>query len=142
MIGRTQPPLSALTIAQGAYFAATGVWPLVHMRSFERVTGPKVDKWLVRTVGVLVGVIGGVLISAGARRKVTGEVATLAIGSAVGLGIIDTVYATRGRISKIYLADAALEAAIAAAWAATVCRQPPEARTVTRALLSLSSLLS
>ena len=41
-----------LAIAQGVYFAATGVWPLIDMRSFERVTGPKADKWLVRTVGV------------------------------------------------------------------------------------------
>jgi hypothetical protein len=109
-----------LTIAQGTYFAATGLWPIVHMPSFEAVTGPKVDKWLVRTVGVLVGVIGGVLITAGARKKVTGEIAALAIGSAVGLGLIDTVYAARGRISRIYLADAALEAGIAAGWAAVM----------------------
>ena len=51
---------SELAIAQGAYFLGTGVWPLVLMPSFESVTGPKVDKWLVRTVGVLrLGVRGG-----------------------------------------------------------------------------------
>jgi len=121
------PTVRPLTIAQGAYFAATGVWPLVHMRSFEAVTGPKADKWLVRTVGVLVSVIGGVLVAAGARGKITGEVAGLAIGSAVGLGLIDTVYATRGRISRIYLADAALEAAIAAGWAAALAGGAPAA---------------
>jgi len=117
------PTVRPLTIAQGAYFAATGVWPLVHVRSFEAVTGPKADKWLVRTVGVLVTVIGGVLVAAGARGKITGEVA----GSAVGLGLIDTVYATRGRISRIYLADAALEAAIAAGWAAALAGGAPAA---------------
>ena len=120
----TNSTVRPLTIAQGAYFAATGVWPLVHMPSFEAVTGPKVDKWLVRTVGVLVAVVGGVLVAAGVRNKITGEVAALAIGSAVGLGIIDTVYATRGRISRIYLADAALEGAIAAGWAAALAHEP------------------
>jgi len=108
---------NALAIGQGVYFAATGTWPIVDMRSFEAVTGPKVDKWLVRTVGVLVAAIGGALISAGARRAVTPEIAGLAIGSAAGLGLIDVIYASRGRISKIYLADAAAEAAVITAWA-------------------------
>src|SRR3954452_20641659 len=90
---------NALAIGQGVYFAATGIWPIVDMRSFEAVTGPKVDKWLVRTVGVLVGVIGGVLVSAAARRRVTAETAGLAIGSAAGLGLIDTIYSAKGRIA-------------------------------------------
>jgi hypothetical protein len=105
-----------LAVAQGAYFAATGIWPLVDMQSFERVTGPKVDKWLVRTVGVLVAAIGGALAAAGARRAVTPEIAALAAVSAAGLGAIDVIYSTRGRISKIYLADAAAEAVLVAAW--------------------------
>jgi hypothetical protein len=108
---------SRLAIAQGAYFAATGIWPLIDLDSFERVTGPKVDKWLVRTVGVLVAVIGGALMSAGIRRKVSGETIGLAVGSAAGLGLIDAVYAGTGRIARIYLADAAAEAALVAAWA-------------------------
>ena len=107
---------NALAIGQGVYFAATGIWPIVDMRSFEAVTGPKVDKWLVRTVGVLVAAIGGALISAGARRAVTPEIAGLAIGSAAGLALIDVVYSSKGRISKIYLADAAAEAALITAW--------------------------
>src|SRR3954465_6721217 len=109
---------NALAIGQGVYFAATGIWPIVDMRSFEAVTGPKVDKWLVRTVGVLVAAIGGALISAGARRAVTPEIAGLAIGSAAGLGLIDAIYSTKGRISKIYLADAAAEMVLVTAWSA------------------------
>ena len=105
-----------LAVTQGTYFAATGIWPLLDMRSFEKVTGPKVDKWLVRTVGVLVAAIGGALIAAGARRRVTPEIAGLAVASAAGLGLVDVVYSTNGRISKIYLADAAAEAALVAAW--------------------------
>src|SRR5437868_11931097 len=113
---RSDDRRNALAIGQGVYFAATGIWPIVDMRSFEAVTGPKVDKWLVRTVGVLVAVIGGALISAGARRAVTPEVAGLAVGAAAGLGLIDVIYSTSGRISKIYLADAAAEAALVTAW--------------------------
>jgi hypothetical protein len=41
-------------ITQGTYYAATGLWPILWMRSFEAVTGPKQDHWLVKTVGALV----------------------------------------------------------------------------------------
>jgi len=50
------------------------------------------------------------------HRKVTGEITGLAVGSALGLAAIDVVYASLGRISKIYLADAALEGALVGAW--------------------------
>jgi hypothetical protein len=106
-----------LAAAQGVYFAATGLWPLIDMRSFERVTGPKADKWLVRTVGVLIAVIGGTLIAAG-RHEVPPEIGGLAASSAAGLACIDVRYAAKQRIPPIYLADAAVEAAFVSAWAA------------------------
>ncbi len=43
---------------QGIYYVATGLWPILNMRSFEMVTGPKRDKWLVKTVGALITAIG------------------------------------------------------------------------------------
>jgi hypothetical protein len=110
---------STLALGQGCYYLATGVWALVSIRTFEAATGPKVDRWLVKTVGVLVSVIGAVLMLAGWRRRVEPEPALLAAGSAAGLAAIDTVYATKGRISKIYLLDAAVEVALVAAWALT-----------------------
>jgi hypothetical protein len=54
---------------------------------------------------------------AGVRRQTTREVPVLAIGSAAGLAAIDTVYAGRGRISKVYLLDALAEVGLIAAWA-------------------------
>ena len=106
--------------AQAAYFFITGVWPLLHMPSFELVTGPKVDRWLVKTVGTQVAVVGGVLALAAARDRVSPhehpEVPLLAIGSAAGLGAIDVVYASKGRISAVYLLDAALEALLIGGW--------------------------
>ena len=109
---------STLAVGQGAFYLATGVWPLVHDRSFQAVTGPKVDVWLVKTVGCLVSVIGGVLLAAGVRRSVPTELRAIAAGSAAALAAIDIVYASRGRIFPIYLADAAVEIGLVAAWGA------------------------
>ena len=108
---------STLALLQGGYYLLTAVWALVSPGTFQRVTGPKQDYWLVRTVAVLVGVIGAVLAMAGLRRQTTREVPVLAIGSAAGLATIDVAYASQGRISKIYLLDAIAEMALVAAWA-------------------------
>ena len=108
---------SWLAAIQGAYFFVTGVWPLVSIGTFQLVTGPKTDLWLVRTVGVLITVIGAVLLLAAKRRAVTPEVALLAVGSALGLAAIDIIYVTARVIAPIYLADAAAELLLVAAWA-------------------------
>jgi hypothetical protein len=108
----------ALSLAQGTYFFATGVWPLVSIRTFEAVTGPKTDKWLVKTVGVLVAVVGAVLIVAGVRGGVTVEVITLAVGSALGLLGIDVWYVARRIIPPIYLLDALAEFVLVGLWLA------------------------
>jgi energy-converting hydrogenase Eha subunit E len=100
--------------AQGSYFLVTGLWPLIHMSSFEAVTGPKVDDWLVKMVGLLVVVIGGTLYLAAQRGNQTAEILGLAIGSALAFTSIDVWYALTGRISPIYLADAVLELGIVA----------------------------
>lgn len=105
-----------LSLIQGIYFVATGVWPLVSLRTFMMVTGPKVDFWLVKTVGVLVGVIGGVLLVACARNRPVPEVALLAVGSSAGLTAIDVWYVARRVIAPIYLMDAAAEVVLIAAW--------------------------
>ena len=42
-----------LSRAHGLFNVVTGLWPVVHMPSFQAGSGPKVDRWLVRTVGGL-----------------------------------------------------------------------------------------
>ena len=111
-----------LAAGQGAYYLTTGVWPLVDIRSFEWLTGPKADRWLVQTVGVLVGVIGGVLLLAAGRRRLTPELRLLAGGSAAGLAAIDVVFVARRRIRPIYLGDASVNVALAAGWAIAQAR--------------------
>jgi hypothetical protein len=104
-----------LLFLQGAYFAATGVWSLVAIGLFQRVTGPKTDIWLVKTVGVLVSVIGAVLMLAGGRERPTLELRALAVGSAAGLAAIDVVYVAKRRIRSVYLLDALAEAILVGA---------------------------
>jgi len=52
----------ALPLGQGLFYLTSGIWPLLDMPSFEAVTGRKTDKWLVKTVGLLVAVSGSALI--------------------------------------------------------------------------------
>lgn len=100
---------------QGMYFMATGLWPVVHMPSFEAITGPKTDDWLVKMVGLLAFVIGATLYSAARHSRITKDVVLLAIGSALAFTAIDLWYALTGRISLIYIGDAVVEIAMVTA---------------------------
>lgn len=85
------------------------------MRTFEAVTGPKLDRWLVKMVGLL-ATATGVALAVGLRREqISAESRVLAVATAASFCMIDTVYAVNGRISRIYLADAAVEMALIAA---------------------------
>src|SRR5687768_17898387 len=107
-----------LCLVQGIYFFLTGVWPIVHVRSFMAVTGPKHDVWLVKTVGALVTVIGVAIVAGGVRRSgATPELLVVAIGSAFVLMMVDVVYLLRRVIAPIYLADAVAEALLLGGWA-------------------------
>src|SRR5437868_8374523 len=111
--------IAYLSLAHSAYYLITGVWPLVSISTFQKVTGPKTDAWLVKTVGVLVSIIGAV-IGLAARRGNTGpEVKILAVGSALGLAGIDVVYVAQRRIAPIYLLDALAEVLLAGGWMAS-----------------------
>jgi energy-converting hydrogenase Eha subunit E len=52
------------------------------MNTFPKVTGPKTDSWLVKTVGIILAVIGVVLIFARINEEVNTAIIILAIGSA------------------------------------------------------------
>jgi hypothetical protein len=111
--------------AQAAYFLVTGSWAVVHRRSFEAVTGPKVDYWLVRLVGGLAAAIGAALAAGAARRREpAAETVVLAAASAAAFGAADAVYAGSGRIRRVYLLDLAAEAALLAGLTASGRRGP------------------
>jgi hypothetical protein len=120
---RKMPLTSLILLGQGAMYFATGVWPLVSRRTFEKVTGPKTDWWLVKTVGLVITAAGGSMLVAGAKRRTTPEVALLAIGAAAGLTAIDIGYVAKNRISPVYLLDAAAEMGLLASWAVALNRE-------------------
>ena len=111
-----RPHLSFIAKLQGAYWFITGVWPFVHLRNFLWVTGPKEDIWLLYTVSVLIIAIGGVLLAAGVRKKVTYEIKWLGIAGAAGLAGIDVYYALSDVIWDIYLLDAVGEVILIGLW--------------------------
>ena len=99
-------------IVQGAYYCVTGLWPLISMDTFEAVTGEKTDDWLVYMVGGLAAVIGATLLVAARRKSLSAEAVALGLLSAVAFAAVDTVFALNGTISRIYLADAIVQAVI------------------------------
>ncbi len=119
---------SLLSWGQGAYYALTGLWAIVSIGTFQKVTGPKVDTWLVKTVGVLIIVIGGVLGLAGKRGEPVPEVPLLAVGSAAGLTAIDIIYVARKRIRPVYLLDAVAEIGLIALWGVWSSMKPGNRR--------------
>lgn len=135
------PRARLAALGQGAYYLLTGVWPLLHMRSFIAVTGPKRDVWLVRTVGALIAVIGGTLLLGARRQDPRGETRALAVGSAAALTAVDVTYVARGTIAPIYLLDAVAELLLIGAWGSSTVRRrrrtstprrrPPITRQVT-----------
>lgn len=102
--------IKTILTCMGGYYLLTALWPIFHMKSFEAVTGKKTDHWLVKTVSVMIlGSAVVFLLPWWLERDVTLEMRVLAIMNAAGLTVIDVYYSLRGRIRKIYLADAACE---------------------------------
>ena len=90
---------------QGAYYLATGIWPVLNRRSFEAVSGKKHDFWLVRTVGAITAAAGLSITIASRRKESTTEMAALKLGTALGFAAIDLTFGLRRRISAVYLLD-------------------------------------
>jgi hypothetical protein len=107
---------AVLARVHGVFNVASGLWPLVHMRSFERVSGPKTDHWLVQTVGGLLATNGLTQLGAGSSHEGLARARQIGLGTALTMATIDLVHASRGRISKVYLLDAVVEIGWALAW--------------------------
>jgi hypothetical protein len=131
LVNASAPPpgksrlFTVLCWLQGGYYFATGIWPIVNVRSFEAVTGEKTDNlptgleadhWLLMTVSVLIMSVAVTLLLAALRRTQTLEIGVLAIAAAVALTSIDVIYTLRRVIPPIYLLDAAIEVPLIAAW--------------------------
>ncbi|HSR99015.1 MAG TPA: FAD-dependent oxidoreductase [Kofleriaceae bacterium] len=118
-----QPQLTRTTrVVQGAYYVATGLWPVLHLRSFEAVTGRKKHGWFIRALGGAIAAVGVALLTneLAARRRAP----RLGLGAAVALGVAGLFVTATRRGSRAYVADAVVEAGFAAAWLAVERRRP------------------
>jgi hypothetical protein len=108
--------IKALAVGQGIFYMASGLWPIIHYKSFEKVTGPKTDDWLVKTVGGLIAAGGLSLLYAGLKKNSSREAAVIGAGHAFVLGTSSGYYSSIGRIAKIYMLDSATEYGLVGAW--------------------------
>jgi hypothetical protein len=93
------------------------------MGSFEALLGKKREHWLVQTVSLLMlAIAGGLGTSVNAVPRPLAITASLA---AAGMGAIGLRYGTSGRISRLYVADALLQYAIAGMWIAEILQEQP-----------------
>lgn len=105
-----------VALIQGIYFFLSGIWPILSMGSFLKVTGPKTDLWLVKTVGIILAVIGIVLIVAQVNAEINTPIMILAVGSALSLALVEFIYVAKRVISPIYLGDAMIELVLIGWW--------------------------
>jgi hypothetical protein len=110
--------MNAVTLARahGVANLIGGLWPLLHLHSFEAVFGPKTDRWLVKTVSGLLVVNGLTQLGTTSSMKSIAQARRLGVGTASVLAVIDLIYVPMGRISKMYLIDAAVEIGWITAW--------------------------
>jgi hypothetical protein len=121
----------AAALLHGVYYGVGGAWPLVNIRSFEKITGGKWDDWLVRTVAWLMVALAGGFLPA-ARTEVPRELKVIGLVSSASVGGIAAYYGSRGRISKLYLLDAVVQFALAALWLRALTEhEPPAPRSST-----------
>jgi hypothetical protein len=107
-----------LAIAHAGLNLFGGIWPLLSMRSFEAVMGPKVDRWLVYTVAGLLTTVGTTQALSRSEEQLR-VVRVLSMGTPLTLLAVDLANAPTGRISRLYLLDGAFQLAFLAAWAVT-----------------------
>jgi hypothetical protein len=114
----------SLAIGQGIFYFISGVWPIAHYESFEKVTGPKIDDWLVKTMGGMIASTGLSLIQGAVEKDSKSNLFPLGALPAFVLGTSAGYYATKGRISKIYFLDAFVEYSIVTAWIRYFVKSP------------------
>jgi hypothetical protein len=111
-------PSRSLRLGHAAYLLVTGIWPLLHRRSFEALSGHKRDYWLVETVGGLAAA-GGIALAVDARSAAPAPSRTaqaLALGSAATFLASDVGVVAHGHGSRAYALDALVQIGLLGLW--------------------------
>lgn len=104
--------METLIVLQTAYYLATGIWPVIHIKSFEKITGEKTDKWLVKMVGLLSVAVAITIFLANSAD----DVKLLGILAAAAFVAIDFYYAVQRIVAPIYFVDGLIQVAFMAGW--------------------------
>ncbi|MDR6456984.1 hypothetical protein J2786_000077 [Chryseobacterium vietnamense] len=97
------------------YFLLTIIWPFVHLESFLKITGPKTDIWLVKTVSLLL--FPYILLIVYVLRIKQSPLVILAIMlCCAGLAGIDLYYYLNNVIRWTYMIDCILEILFIGYW--------------------------
>ena len=105
---------SKLALLQGASYIGFSIWSLAARGHYRRIHNiERTDAWVLNAHGMWMLLVGiSLSLSAANDRTSAVEVRTLALGSALGLGLNDALAAP----SSAYRLDLLFEAMIAAAW--------------------------
>jgi hypothetical protein len=112
----TQQIYTILLWVQGIYTLLTALWGLIDIRSFMRVTGPKTDIWLVKTVSVLLLPITFCFFAALFLNMPFLPVTIIGILTTSGLAAIDFYYTTNRTIKWVYALDGIAEVLFLITW--------------------------
>lgn len=102
--------MRTLLLLQGSYYFLTAVWPLIHLRSFEMVTGDKKDHWLVYTLSLMILSSSLVFLFSSIYLPIISKaVVLLSVTNCLFLGFVSIYFPLKGVIRKVYLGDGLLE---------------------------------
>jgi hypothetical protein len=110
--------LHYLLLSQGLYFVITGVWAIADIHSFMFVTGPKTDIWLVKTVSLILTVMGISFLIAVREKPVPASIMALSVLGALALLFVDVYYFMRGILRSVYLLDGLVQFIFILIWLA------------------------
>jgi hypothetical protein len=98
---------------QGAYYALTGLWALVSLESFSRVTGHAGDPFEMHSIAAMALVLGLFFVWSARHAALRRPVGALALGIAVAVLVPELIYLPRIGNPVLFWVDFAEETVVA-----------------------------
>lgn len=107
--------LRRFILAQGAYYALTGLWPIVHFRSFGRALALPVHPFQAHILGAVLVVIAAVLVEH-ARKEPPGQIiALLGLAVASAIALVELIWLPQLQVLTWLWVDLGVQLALAVA---------------------------
>jgi hypothetical protein len=105
VVRTSRPTESALLVTQGLWLLLPGLWLGLFPSHYRKVHEVERDYWIERVHALWLTLVGGVLVTAGLRRRPSLETRLLGLGSSTGLAAADIAAARKTGLARIYLID-------------------------------------